>query len=285
MCAVPARNMPAWQNTCISSANFEYAAGNRKAGPCIASAAVAPEHAAIAGSVGEHRNSERCDGIRDHSTSSGCHLRPNFTSRIGSGTRCCCFAALSLGEWRLRLPALTERSPPYDPWDAASQEAPRGVRRRVANSTLPLQPAGPTSAQPSTPFAAVQVQQQQQHWQQQQQQPAPPQAHPPPPADAQLEGTAGRQTGGHSAVHGAGSGRAGGGGLPTWLVSVAACRVRKQQALNAELETGQHCLQLIEALDPGPHEMRRFVGDGYTVLSQHEWVDSYELQPDGTCVC
>jgi hypothetical protein len=208
----------------ITTAAFVHAPDGRSPGPGISSAFIAPAQAANAAfgqqsvsSSNRDGASRRSAGSRSHS--SRCHCGTSFSSRPCTGAMRQRFAALSLGDWRLRLPVLTERSPPYDPWDAASKEAPRGVRRRAAEGTGQPQSAAALVLQ-SAPPAGVTPTQVQAPPVQQQQQLLPPQVQSIPAAGAQDSGAVGRQTGRHS---GAGSatgrnGRPRSAGLPTWLV-------------------------------------------------------------------
>lgn len=70
----------------------------------------------------------------------------------------CRFASISLGSWREHLPKLKERGPTYDPWDADSIDAPRGIRRQGAQAAAAAAetPApAPAAARQSTSAAAA----------------------------------------------------------------------------------------------------------------------------------
>jgi hypothetical protein len=218
----------AW-DTGITVAAFEHGAGIKQACVSIRPSIAASARALPASS--EHSSSCRSDASRymqQFHASGDSSRRPciSFSTRGASGRKRGRFAALSLGDWRLRLPALKERSPPYDPWDAASQEAPRGVRRHSAEGTLEQQPAVGSTAQldglsAGEPSAAGQPPPPPPPPpQQQQQQQLAPHAQPSDAADAQGGGAASRQperqksSGAHSA-----GGRQRGRGLPAWLVS------------------------------------------------------------------
>ena len=228
----------AWDSG-ITVAAFELAAGIKQA--CVSTTpSILPMCAAPAYS--EHRSSCRSDASRliQHCHAAGDSSRRlciSFSTRGVSGKNRGRFAALSLNDWRLRLPALKERSPPYDPWDAASQEAPRGVRRRSAEGTLEQRPAAGapaqqhglsayTSAAGQPPPPPLPPQQQQQ-----QQQQTATHAHISAAADAQGGGATSRQTErqNSSGAHGAG-GRQRGRGLPAWLVSCGSTPQRSNTA-------------------------------------------------------
>lgn len=209
----------------ITAAAFEHAGGSTHTGAGITPSCAVHMRAAPAAS--EHSSSCRGGASRylQHCQASGegsCWPCIGFSTRGVAGRKRSRFAALSLGDWRLRLPILKERSPPYDPWDAASQEAPRGVRRRFAEGTLGQQSAASTAAQQHGSSAAetCAAEQPPPLQQQLQQQQTAPRAQPSAAADAQGSGAAGKQIGRQdsSGAHGAG-GRQRGRGLPAWLVS------------------------------------------------------------------
>jgi hypothetical protein len=216
----------AWDSG-ITVAAFEHAAGIKQA--CVSTTPLYAAPVCAAPAYSEHSSSCSSDASRymQHFHASGdssCRPCISFSARGVTGRKRQRFAALSLGDWRLRLPTLKERSPPYDPWDAASQEAPRGVRRRSAEGTLEQQPAAGAPSQQDglsagEPSAAGQPPPPPP--QQQQQQQLAPHAQPSAAADAQGPGAAGKQIGRQdsSGARGAG-GRQRGRGLAAWLVSV-----------------------------------------------------------------
>lgn len=153
---------------------------------------------------------------------SGSRCNGNGSSSSRDGRSPGRFAALSLGDWRLRLPKLTERGPAYDPWAADSAEAPRGVRRRGHGSTdsaAPLasapQPSAPSAAATAGALPAAPVSQLPER-QQPQQTAAPQQAASGHAGDNPTGHQRQRLHGSHSA-DGKGGASSGGGGLQAWL--------------------------------------------------------------------
>jgi hypothetical protein len=209
----------------ITAASFCHALDTRRASAVVTPAFIAPPQAVNAtggcsssGTSRRQNGGDSCwSGSHVHSRSSCCGS-PSFHSMPGSGAKGRRFASLSLGDWRLRLPVLTERSPPYDPWDAASTDAPKGVRRRAAQGAPDHLPAAAASlTQQDAPAASVApaAAQAPPDWQQQQE--APPHAASTAAADDQVGAAFGKQNGRRSSSRHTG-GRRTAGVLPTWLV-------------------------------------------------------------------